>query len=188
MPHTRDRLLEEAFDRHGFIRRADALREGHSPHALKQLVARGYLEKVAHGVYRVNVVPVSEYDDLHLAVLWTGVDKAALSHETALALYGLGDVNPDRIHVTVPRRHRIRRAGADGIEVHHQDLDPRHIGWFEQIPTVRPATGIAQCIETGTPTYLLRQALTTARKTGRITASESADLQRKLTNRDTPEC
>ncbi|KZM34808.1 type IV toxin-antitoxin system AbiEi family antitoxin domain-containing protein [Oerskovia enterophila] len=187
MPHARDRLLEGAFDSHGFVRRVDALREGHSPHALKQLVARGYLEKVAHGVYRVTVVPVSEYDDLHLAVLWTGVDEAALSHETALDLYGLSDVNPDRIHVTVPRRCRIRRAGADGIEVHYQDLDTRQIGWFEQIPTVTAATAIAQCIDTGTPTYLLRQALTAARETGRVTPSESADLRRRLANRDTAE-
>lgn len=181
---TRDRLLEEAFERHGFVRRADALRKGHSPHALKQLVARGALEKVAHGVYRVPVVPVSEYDDLHLAVLWTGVEEAALSHETALAVYELGDVNPDRIHVTVPRRNRIRRAGAEGIEVHHQDLEPRQVGWFEQIPTVTPATAIAQCVDMGTPSYLLRQALRAAREAGRITADEGARLRRELANRD----
>jgi predicted transcriptional regulator of viral defense system len=184
MPSTRDRLLEEAFDRHGFITRADALRAGHSPNALRMLIARGALEKVAHGVYRMPVVPSTEYDNLHLAVLWTGVENAALSHETALSLYELSDVNPDRIHVTVPKHRRIRRSGARGIEVHYQDLERRQIGWFEQIPTVEPATSIQQCIDTGTPTYLLRQALKGARETGRITADEGERLRRRLEDRD----
>lgn len=185
MAPTRERLLEEAFERHGFVTRADALRDGHSPNALRMLIARGALQKVAHGVYRMPVVPASEYDNLHLAVLWTGVENAALSHETALSLYELSDVNPDRIHVTVPTHRRIRRSGAQGIEVHHQDLEPRQIGWFEQIPTVKPATAIEQCIESGTPTYLLRQALHGARESGRITADEGERLGRRLEDRDT---
>lgn len=185
MAHTRERLLEAAFERHGFITRVDALREGHSPNALRMLIARGALEKVAHGVYRMPVVPSTEYDSLHLAVLWTGVENAALSHETALSLYELSDVNPDRVHVTVPRHRRIRRSGAQGIEVHYQDLEPRQIGWFEQIPTVKPATAIEQCIDTGIPTYLLRQALTDARRTGHITANEGERLTRRLEDRDT---
>lgn len=185
MGHTRDRLLEEAFERHGFITRADALREGHSPNALRMLIARGALERVAHGVYRMPVVPPTEYDNLHLAVLWTGVEEAALSHETALSLYELSDVNPDRVHVTVPKHRRIRRSGAQGIEIHHQDLEVRQIGWFEQIPTVKPATAIEQCIDTGTPTYLLRQAIMSAREAGRVTANEGERLRRRLEVRDT---
>lgn len=184
MSSTRDRLLEEAFDRHGFITRANALSEGHSPNALRLLVARGALVKVAHGVYRMPVVPSTEYDNLHLAVLWTGVEEAALSHETALSLYELSDVNPDRIHVTVPKRQRIRRSGAQGLQIHHQDLEPPQIGWFEQIPTVKPATAIAQCIDAGTPTYLLRQALDSARKSGRIATTEDDRLRRRLEGRD----
>lgn len=38
------------------------------------------------------------------------------SHETALALHGLGDVNPARIHLTVPPR--FRRQLPSGIVVH----------------------------------------------------------------------
>lgn len=180
MATTRDLLLEGAFDRHGFIRRVDALREGHSAAALKMLVARGQLEKVAHGVYRDPLVPASRYDNLHLAVLWTGVDTAALSHESALDVYELCDINPSRVDVTVPRRCRIRRAGGVGTVVHYQDLKPRQIGWFEQIPTVTPETAIAQCIDLGTPSYLLRQALTAGRETGRLTGAAHATLRARL--------
>lgn len=172
--------MAEAFDRHGFVTRAGALREGYSPNALRELIVRGALEKVAHGVYRMPVVPATEFDNLHLAVLWTGVENACLSHETALAVYELGDVNPDRVNVTVPRGRRIRRSGAEGVEVHHHDLEPDQIGWFEQIPTVTPMTAIIQCIDTGTPTYLVREALSAARDLGHITADEGERLGRRL--------
>jgi predicted transcriptional regulator of viral defense system len=184
MTRTRDQLLREAFDQHGFIRRVDALRQGYSAAALKMLVARGTLAKVAHGVYRDPFVPVSPYDNLHLAVLWTGVDSACLSHETVLAVFGLVDVHPDRTHVTVPKDRRIRRAGGEGIELHYEDLGLRQVGWFEQIPTATPATAIAQCIASGTPTHAVRRAIATAKKLGHLTTRDSRDLREALTQRD----
>ncbi|SDB89641.1 Transcriptional regulator, AbiEi antitoxin, Type IV TA system [Sanguibacter gelidistatuariae] len=184
MTTTRDRLREEAFENHGYIRRSEALRNGASPAALDMLVTRGALERSAHGVYRDPVVPPTEHDELHLAVLWTGVDTACLSHETALALYELSDLIPDRIHVTIPRKHRIRRRGGDRYQVHHEDLLQRQIGWAEQIPTVDPATAIAQCIDYGTPTYLLRQAIDQALGTGRLTAPVADNLRQVLERRE----
>ena len=47
-----------------------------------------------------------------LAVLWTGAPEAALSHETALAVRGYGDINPGKVHVTVRAGRRIRRVPA----------------------------------------------------------------------------
>lgn len=185
METTREFLRQEAFEQHGYISRAGALRAGVSPHALRLLVDRGRLERVAHGVYRDPSVPATQNDLLHLAVLWTGLHTACLSHETALAVFELGHVNPDRIHVTVPKRHyRIRRRGGEGYQVHYQDLRPEQIGWFDQIPTVTPATAVAQCIAYGTPTYLLRQALDAGRSTGRLTASQARALREELDRRD----
>jgi predicted transcriptional regulator of viral defense system len=182
---TREVLRKEAFEQHGYVSRAGALRAGASPHALRLLVDRGRLERAAHGVYRDPSVPATVNDLLHLAVLWTGVDGACLSHETALAVFDLGDVNPDRIHVTVPKSHyRIRRQGAEGYQIHYEDLRPEQIGWFDQIPTVTPATAIAQCITYGTPSYLLRQALDAGRRTGRLTAAQVRTLRTELSRRD----
>lgn len=63
--------------------------------AIKKLVQRGTLVREAFGVYRFPKYPVSEADPYMLAVLWTRVPEAALSHETALAVYDLSDVNPN---------------------------------------------------------------------------------------------
>ncbi|WP_165368319.1 hypothetical protein, partial [Phytoactinopolyspora endophytica] len=103
--------------------------------------------------------PVGLYDQYMLAVLWTRAPEACLSHETALDAYGISDVNPNRIHVTVGKQRRLRRTGGDDYVIHYEDLVPAQIGWWQEIPTVTPATAIAQCIVYGTPTYLLRQSI-----------------------------
>jgi len=178
-----ERLRELDLDQHGFVTTAQALADG-VPHAeLSKLVARGRLERVAHGVYRVPQVRGTRFDEMHLAVLWTGAPEACLSHETALDAYELSDVNPNRYHVTVDSKRRLRRAGGDQVVVHHQDLAPSQVGWWEEIPTVTPATAIAQCIDYGTPSYLLSQAIDNAHRRGRITAAQRDDLSRKLGER-----
>ncbi len=110
------------------------------------LVHRGTLDRAAHGVYRFPRYPVGQYDQLMLAVLWTRVPEAVLSHETALDCYGISDINPNRIHVTVGRHRRFRRTTRDDYVVHHQDLEPKQIGWWEEIPAVTPATAIEECL------------------------------------------
>lgn len=148
--------------------------------AVQKLVGRGTLTRVAHGVYRFPQYPVGQYDNLMLAVLWARVPEAALSHETALDVYGISDVNPDRIHVTVRRHRRFRRKGGDGYAIHHQDLGPGQVGWWQEIPTVTPATAIAQCLAYGTPTYLLRQAIERGHAQGYLKAAERDELAEAL--------
>jgi predicted transcriptional regulator of viral defense system len=53
------------------------------------LSSRGQLERVAQGVYRFPQLPVTEYDPYMLAVLWTGVPAACLSHDGSWYLSGV---------------------------------------------------------------------------------------------------
>ncbi len=175
-PLARDELWEVAVAQHGFVTAQQATGMGIEKHALQMLVHRGTLERAAHGVYRFPQYPVSEHDNLMLAVLWTRVPEAALSHESALDAYGISDVNPNRIHVTVSKKRRFRRAGGEDYLVHHEDLGPDRIGWWQQIPTVTPATAIAQCLAHGTPTYLLRQAIERGYARGYLKTAEREAL------------
>jgi len=177
---ARNELWDVATAQHGFVTAQQAAGMGIDKHALQMLVHRGTLERATHGVYRFPQYPVSEHDNLMLAVLWTRVPEAALSHETALDVYGISDVNPNRIHITVGKRRRFRRAsGADYI-IHHEDLTPDRIRWWREIPTVTPATAIAQCLAYGTPTYLLRQAIERGHAQGYVKTAESDELTRAL--------
>ena len=99
-----DRLREVALDQYGFVTTAQAEEAGVSAPSLAMLVKRGRLERVVRSVYRVPQVPPSSFDRFMLALLWTGCDEAALSHETALDAYDVCDVNPTSIHVVVDGR------------------------------------------------------------------------------------
>lgn len=161
-----------------------SLDQGIERETLKKLVHRGTLERSAFGVYRFPKYPVSRADQYMLAVLWTRAPEAALSHETALDVYEISDVNPNIYHVTVGKQRRLRREDGRRYKVHYEDLSPKQIGWWDEVPTVTPATAIAQCISYGTPTYILRQALERGRRQGRITGPEHDDLAVRLEARD----
>ena len=180
---ARDELWDVATLQHGFVTAHQATDRGIDKHALQMLVHRGTLTRAAFGVYHFPQYPVGEYDGHMLAVLWTRAPEACLSHETALDLYGISDVNPNRIHVTVGKQRRLRRTGGDDYVIHTEDLAPAQVGWAQEIPTVTPASAIAQCIAYGTPTYLLRQAIERGQAQGYLKTAESDTLAETLESR-----
>lgn len=173
---ARDELWGAATAQHGFVTAHQAAELGITKGTLQMLVQRGTLDRAAFGVYRFPQYPVGEHDNLMLAVLWTRLPEACLSHETALDAYGISDVNPNRIHVRVGRQRRLRRADDDDYVVHYEDLAPKQIGWWQEIPTVTPRTSIEQCIDYGTPTYLLRQAIERGHAQGYLKAADRDEL------------
>jgi predicted transcriptional regulator of viral defense system len=179
-----DALREIAMDQHGFVTTGQALGQGVTHSELSKMVARGRLERVAHGVYRVPQVPANRYDNWAKAVLWTGAPEACLSHETALAAWDITDINPDQIHVLVGNQRRLRRLGGERYVIHRHNLADGQRTWFEQIPITDVPTTIGQCIDWGTPTYLIKQALERAGKTSDLPAAQKARLATRLEERD----
>ena len=179
-----ERLREIALDQHGFVTTEQAAEVGVVNAELSTMVSRGRLARVAHGVYRVPQVLESEVDQYQLAVLWSGAPEAVLSHDTALEAWGISDVNPDRIHVTVARRRRLRRAGGERYVVHREDLDSSQLTWWQGVPIVTVPTAIGQCIASGMPTYLIRQAIERAGRTSLLPSAERQRLTAELESRD----
>ena len=68
---------------------------------LALIVGTGAVQVFVTGVF---LKPISE--SLHLG-------RGVISHESALALHALADVNPSRIHLTVPRDNHPRAAGGE---------------------------------------------------------------------------
>src|SRR5579875_1378804 len=77
----------------GYFDRRDAHRYGITDSLLRYHTRTGRFERVFPGVYRLRVAPISPYDEYLLAWIWTNY-RGAISHESALALYDLGDVMP----------------------------------------------------------------------------------------------
>jgi len=179
-----DVLREIAMDQHGLVTTAQALEEGVTHDQLSKMVSRGRLTRVGHGVYQVPQVPATRYDNWAKAVLWTGAPEACLSHETALAAWEITDINPDRIHLLVGKNRRLRRAGGQRYVIHHHDLEPKQRTWFEQIPITSVPTTIEQCIDWGTPTYLIKQAFKRTEGTSWLLPADRDRLAQRLEDRD----
>lgn len=175
----RDDLWDVAVEQYGFVTTRDAHRLGAAVVELGKLAARGKLQRVAYGVYRFPEWPAGPRDYLMEAVLWTRDPDAVLSHDTALDAYELSDINPDQVHVTVPRRAKQlrRRHAPSAYAVHYDDLTVAQRGWWEQIPTVTVPTAIDQCIASGVRPDLVRQAIDAARSQGLIDPA-TAERQR----------
>ncbi|ACZ29493.1 hypothetical protein Xcel_0454 [Xylanimonas cellulosilytica DSM 15894] len=101
----RDIVREVALDHFGYVTTRAAAAAGVPAVELPKLAARGGLENVAYGLYRVPDIPPHPFDQFAEALLRVG-DGAYLHGESVLALLGLADVNARRIKVATPRRAR----------------------------------------------------------------------------------
>lgn len=181
---TQDVLWGMAVEQYGYVTTQNARDAGIAPVVVRQLVHRHQLESAAHGVYRFPQIPVTEYDRYMLAVLWTGKAAARLGHETALANYEVCDINPNRIHLCLPRTVRIRRQGSDLYVLHYEDLVVADEAWWQKVPTVTLNTAIRQCIDSKVPSYLIRQAVENGGHKGLLLSSEVDVLNERLSQRN----
>ncbi len=161
-------LLEHAQQRYGYLTPDDARELGIDPAQLRLMAARDTLEHVGRGLYRMPLVPLTPLDAYMEAVLWTG-RRGVLSHETALDLHELCDVNPSAIHLTVPSGFRTRKTVPQPYRLHRLDLDPVEVVRHEGIPIVTPERAILGGIEQALGWQLIDQAIERARARGLIT-------------------
>lgn len=179
-----DRIVELAAEQHGYVTTRDTRGIGVDPVQLRLLAARGRLERAGRGVYRVPVLPRGEHDDLAAAVSWT-LGRGVVSHESALSLHALADVNPSRIHLTVPRDNHPRAAGGELYRVHRRDLKANDITSVDAIPVTTVARTIKDCLATGTDPYQLRAAIERAEAEGTLRRGPAAELRAALDDRAT---
>jgi predicted transcriptional regulator of viral defense system len=173
-------LAELAADQYGLVTVADARAVGYADRTVAQMATRGQLERVSRGVYRVPFLPGGELGPYMEAALWPVGVQGVLSHETALDLWDVSDVNPAKIHITVPRDHRPQRAVPAAYVVHRQDLADSDTTTIEGVPLVTLERAVRDCAAGHLGADLLRQAVRAGRGRGLLTRRQAADLLRDL--------
>ena len=171
----RDVLRELALDNYGYVTTKDAVGAGVPAVELPKLAARGGLENVAYGLYRVTDVPATALDQFAEALLRVG-DGAFLHGESVLALLGLADVNPRWIKVAVPRRARPQLPSF--IEL-TQVTDSPATTTYQGIAAQPVADALVECrgrIET----ERLLEAARQARAAGLLTTGEWDRVRKEL--------
>lgn len=173
-------LAELANERHGFVTPEDARAAGVNPMNLVRMAERGQLERRANGLYRFPLAPNGPLDAYMEAALWPRGAHGVLSHETALHLYEMSDVNPRKIHITVPKDHRVRRDVPSSYRLHHEDLKPKQVAHLEGIPVVTPVHAIRQAHRAHLGPSLLAQAIDHGQRNGRLSARQAKELRSEI--------
>ena len=179
-----DRLVERAAEQHGYVTTRDARDLGIDPTQLRLLAARGRLERVGRGAYRVQVLPRGEHDDLAEAVAWS-LGRGVVSHESALVLHGLSDVNTSRVHLTVPRENHPRTAGGDLYRMHRRILPTSDVTEADGIPVTTVPRTVRDCLAGGTDPYQLRLAIDRAETGGLVRRAVAEDLRGEVSAQGT---
>lgn len=177
-------LYELAEGQAGYFTAAQAREAGLHQVRLAQLHQRGDIERVTRGVYRLTRYPISPLGQYMEAALWPQVRRpdahGVISHESALAIYGLSDASPARVHVTLPTDFRIRRAVPQRLVLHYADLKPRDVQQVEGVPVTTAVRAIRDSYAAHLGPALVRQAINDGRRTGHLTLDDADRLEQEL--------
>ncbi|GMV85101.1 MAG: hypothetical protein AMXMBFR80_09580 [Dehalococcoidia bacterium] len=174
-----DAVYQIAEPQGGYLTTTQALEAGVSRRLLSHYAARGDLERVAYGIYRLHRFPTHRFGDLIATTLWAG-SGAAVSHDSALAVYGLGSAMPAVIHITVPRAFRGKRPG---VVVHRASLSPAEITFRDDVPITKVEWTLCDVASTGDPS-LARDAAREATERGLTTRARLLETVDEHPDRD----
>jgi len=168
-------ILPIAAQQHGLITMADAVAAGATRNSVTLLAQDGALERVAHGVYRVPELggdPLEQYQEALLRY-----PGGVLSHDTALDLHDLCDINPAKVHVTLRPGMRFRKEVPTWLSIHRRPLDKRDTTLHDGLAIVTPGRAIIDGIETHLGQRFVAQAIETARRRNLLLARENEAIE-----------
>jgi predicted transcriptional regulator of viral defense system len=165
----------------GYFTTKQAASLGYASNKRAYHVQAGNWLREHRGIYRLTLFPEPERPDLILWWLWSRdrTDRPAgvYSHQTALSLHELTDVNPSRLDITVPPSFRRGVPAPPILRLHYGRIpDPEREALFG-VPVTTALRTIIDVWEEGSLTKdTLRQAFQQARSGGKITRKQAADL------------
>lgn len=169
------KLYEIAEQQGGYFSVRQARQAGFSKSLLSHHVKRGRFLRLRRGVYRLARFPETPHADLYIAWLAAG-EKAVLSHESALLLYGLTDLLPAGIHLTVPRTASRR---LPGVLFHTARLEAEEVARREGLPVTTLLRTITDLIRSGLADEWIRQAVQQALARGMVSKAALEEEARR---------
>ena len=176
------RLFDFAEQQQGFFTTKQAKAAGFAENTHPYHVQAGNWVREHRGIYRLALYPAADRPDLVLWSLWSRNRneevEGVYSYQTALSLYDLSDLNPAKLHMTVPAGFR-RNSEIPGILVlHYADLPESDVQAGSGFKFTRPLRTILDLIESGTvERNFIRQALRQAVDRGLITRQQIRSAQ-----------
>ena len=179
-----DALFGIAEGQQGYFTAKQATDAGYQFGSQAHHVKAGNWVRVERGIYRLARFPQSPEEQLVIYALWSrnraGAPEGVYSHQTALSIQELSDVNPAKLHMTVPATFRRTARTPKILVLHRCTLNKEDVEQKNGFAVTRPLRTIAdlaaaECVSRD----IVEQALTEGRRRGLITAREISVLRRK---------
>ncbi|MDQ6675768.1 MAG: type IV toxin-antitoxin system AbiEi family antitoxin domain-containing protein [Acidobacteriota bacterium] len=176
------RLFETAEQQQGFFTTKQAKAAGFAENTHPYHVQAGNWVRQHRGIYRLSLFPVADRPDLVLWSLWSRNRneevEGVYSHQTALSLYGLSDLNPAKLHMTVPSGFRRNSEIPKILTLHYADLPDIDVQIAQGFKFTRPLRTILDLIAAATvePNFI-RQSLRQAVDRGLVTCQQIRTTQ-----------
>lgn len=151
-----NKLLQLAETQQGYFTSRQAEECGYSRSNFHRKISSGKWFREQHrGIYRLANYPSTMRPELALWTLWSadkqGNPQGIWSHETALDIHGLSDVNSAKLHMSVPKNFRKGTEIPNNLCLHfvekipQSDIEPRQ-GYY----VTTPLRTLADVIREGT--------------------------------------
>jgi predicted transcriptional regulator of viral defense system len=178
----RRRLFHLAAEQGGYFSAAQAKGLGYSYQAQAHHVASGNWLRIDRGLFRLSEWIPELHDDLIRWTLWSR-GRAVVSHETALAFHGIGELESPKVHLTAPRGFSLRD---DALILHIADLPAEDIIAYPGFRTTTLLRTLVDVASGAVDEDQLSRAVQQARDAGLLTVrqlrarAEAVDLRAAL--------
>lgn len=179
-----DALFEIVEGQQGYFTAKQAADAGYQLGSQAHHVKSGNWVRVERGIYRLVQFPQSAEEQLVIYALWSrnraGEPEGVYSHQTALSIHELSDVNPAKLHMTVPVSFRRQAKPPKLLVLHWAGLEEKEVEQRQGFAVTRPLRAIADLAATESVSRdIVEQALTEGRQRGIITGREVTELRRR---------
>ena len=179
---NRDRLFRLAESQHGVFTTKQAVAVGYGRKTHAYQVKAGHWLREHRGIYRLAHYHLDEESEYAIWSLWAcnreGKPQGVYSHQTALAIFELSDINPSKLHMTVPRTFRRSSEIPPHLVLHDGALGKDAIEEREGYRLTTPLQTIHDvCHEASISRDLVKQAISEAVIKGLISQREKKAAQ-----------
>jgi predicted transcriptional regulator of viral defense system len=179
-----DPLFEIAEQQQGYFTAKQAANAGYQLGSQAHHVKSGNWARVERGIYRLTRFPQSPEEQLVIYSLWSrnraGEPEGVYSHQTALSIHELSDLNPAKLHMTVPATFRRSAIAPKILVLHHANLDEKDLEQRHGFAVTRPLRSIADlALAESVAQDSIEQALMEGRKRGLIAGQEITELHQR---------
>src|SRR5712671_1181065 len=148
------RLFEIVEQQQGFFTTKQAKAAGFAENTHPYHVQVGNWIREHRGIYRLALFPITDRPELVLWGLWSRNRNEEIegvySHHTVLSFYDLSDLNPLKLHMTVPTHFRRSSEPPGPLVLHYADLPESDVKTSKGFKLTRSLRAILDLIEADT--------------------------------------